>query len=254
MSLETRNKLNRLLILGKKNGLLFSDWLKKNGYSDQLVRKYRQSGWLTALDKGVMYRTGDTLSAFAALSCYNEQLDKDIRVAAHSALELFGFNHYVPMGKPTLMVAHSYSSVPKWMSYNNFDMDIKPFSTKMIDTPQTSKVQTDGVNLLASSPEQAFMECLLLASEQYNYTDLYHIMEQLTSLRADVVQTLLENIKNQRVKRVFLYMAEKAGHYWYDMLNMDKINLGTSKLQLVKAGTYIKKYKITIPKELNEYE
>ena len=70
----------------------------------------------------------------------------------------------------------------------------------------------------------------------------------------DVVQTLLENIKNQRVKRVFLYMAEKAGHYWFDMLNPDKINLGTSKQQLVENGIYIKKYRITIPKELNEYE
>jgi hypothetical protein len=124
----------------------------------------------------------------------------------------------------------------------------------MIDVPQTSTVQIDGVDVLVSSPEQAFMECLLLAPEQYNYMDLYYVMEQLTSLRADVVQTLLENINNQRVKRVFLYMAEKAGHYWFDMLNIDKINLGTSKQQLVENGIYIKKYRITIPKELNEYE
>ena len=124
----------------------------------------------------------------------------------------------------------------------------------MIDVPQTSTVQIEGVDVLVSSPEQAFMECLLLAPEQYNYMDLYYVMEQLTSLRADVVQTLLENIKNQRVKRVFLYMAEKAGHYWFDMLNIDRINLGTSKQQLVENGIYIKKYRITIPKELNEYE
>ena len=124
----------------------------------------------------------------------------------------------------------------------------------MIDLPQTSTLQIEGVDVLVSSPEQAFMECLLLAPEQYNYMDLYYIMEQLTSLRADVVQTLLEHIKNQRIKRVFLYMAEKAGHYWFDMLNIDRINLGTSKQQLVENGIYIKKYRITIPKELNEYE
>jgi len=241
-------------VSGKKNGLFFSDWLRKNGYSDQLIRKYRQSGWLATLDKGVMYRTGDTLSSFAALSCYNEQLNKEVRVAAHSALELFGFSHYVPMGKPLLVVAYPNSTVPKWMSNDSFDKAIKPFCTKMIDVPQTSTVHIDGVDVLVSSPEQAFMECLLLTPKQYNYMDLYYIMEQLTSLRAEVVQTLLENIKNQRVKRVFLYMAEKAGHYWFDMLNMDKINPGTSKQQLVKNGTYIKKYKITVPKELNEYE
>ena len=112
MSLEYQSKLNRLLVLGKKNGLFFSDWLRKNGYSDQLIRKYRQSGWLATLDKGVMYRTGDSLSSFAALSCYNEQLNKKVRVAAHSALELFGFNHYVPMGKPLLVVAY-HTNIPK---------------------------------------------------------------------------------------------------------------------------------------------
>ena len=242
MSLEYQSKLNQLLVLGKKNGLFFSDWLRKNGYSDQLIRKYRQSGWLATLDKGVMYRTGDSLSSFAALSCYNEQLNKNVRVAAHSALEIFGFNHYVPMGKPFLMVAYHNSNIPKWMTSDSFDKNFKPFSTKMIDVPQTSTVQIDGVDVLVSSPEQ------------YNYMDLYYVMEQLTSLRADVVQTLLENINNQRVKRVFLYMAEKAGHYWFDMLNIDKINLGTSKQQLVENGIYIKKYRITIPKELNEYE
>ena len=78
MSLEYQSKLNQLLVLGKKNGLFFSDWLRKNGYSDQLIRKYRQSGWLATLDKGVMYRTGDSLSSFAALSCYNEQLNKNM--------------------------------------------------------------------------------------------------------------------------------------------------------------------------------
>ena len=254
MSLECQSKLNRLLVIGKKNGLFFSEWLRKNGYSDQLIRRYRQSGWLATLDKGVMYRTGDTLSSFAALSCYNEQLHKKVRVAAHSALELFGFNNYVPMGKPTLMVAYHNSNIPKWMTNDSFDRKFKPFSTKMIEVSQTSIVQIEGVDVLVSSPEQAFMECLLLTPEQYSYMDLYYIMEQLTSLRADVVQTLLENINNQRVKRVFLYMAEKAGHYWFDILNIDKINLGTSKQQLVENGVYIKKYRITVPKELNEYE
>ena len=53
---------------------------------------------------------------------------------------------------------------------------------------------------------------------------------------------------------MFLYMAEKSGHYWLDALDTSKIEPGTSKLQLAKNGVYISKYKITVPKELNEYE
>ncbi len=241
-------------MLGTKNGLFFSEWLKENGYSDQLVSKYRQSGWLTSLAKGVMYRTGDTLSAYAALYCYNEQLGEDVRIAAHSALELFGFNHYVPMGKPILMVTGSKQGFPEWIYGDFFDRTIKSFGTKIFSNIQTSKVQIGGLTLLVSSPEQAFMECLLLAPIQYNYMDLYYIMEQLTSLRAEIVQELLESSKNIRVKRMFLYMAEKAGHYWFEMLDIEKINIGTSKLQLAEKGTYVSKYKITVPKELTEYE
>lgn len=78
------------------------------------------------------------------------------------------------------------------------------------------------------------------------------ILKQLTSLDPDKVQTALENTSSQRVKRMFLYMAEKAEHYWFDMLNTDKFGLTTSKLQLVDNGVYISKYRITVPKELND--
>ena len=115
-------------------------------------------------------------------------------------------------------------------------------------------IQERKLDLLISAPEQAFLECILLAPNQYSYMDLYYIMEQLTTLRPEIVQILLETTKNFRVKRLFLYMAEKAGHYWFDMMDMHKIDLGISKLQLVESGAYIKKYRITIPKELKEYE
>ncbi len=254
MSIKSANKIDLLLRMGTKNGLYFSEWLKKNGYSDQLVSKYRQSGWLTSLAKGVMYRTGDELLAYAALACYDNQLNKELRIAAHSALEIYGFNHYVPMGKPILMVAYSKQRIPDWMGSDFFDRSIKPFETNMFVKTYANMVSVGGIDILTSSPEQAFMECLLLSPERYNYMDLFYIMEQLTSLRTDVVQSLLETIKNIRVKRMFLYMAEKSGHYWFDMLDMEKFDIGTSKLQLVENGVYNGKYKITVPKELNDYE
>ena len=49
-------------------------------------------------------------------------------------------------------------------------------------------------------------------------------------------------------------MAEKAGHYWLDEVDVLSVDLGTHKLQLVKAGVYVSKYKLTIPRELYEYE
>ncbi len=255
MGIEIKNKLNYLLQKNNPGGLYFSAWLKENGYSDQLLRKYRDSGWLTALSKGVMFRTGDKLHSFSVLESYNKQLKKNFHIAAHSALEFSGFNHYVPMGKPLLMVGHpKQEPVPAWMSTGDFEHSLKFFSTETFSKPQLAQFNTDYPHLQASVPEQAFLECLLLAPKQYAYMDLFYIMEQLTTLRPQVVQLLLENTDNLKVKRMFLYMAEKAGHYWFNSLDISKIDLGTAKHQLVNNGIYVPKYKITVPKELYEYE
>lgn len=243
-----------MLQSGQKNGLLFAPWLIEQGYSKQLLNRYRSSGWLSSLCKGVMYRTGDKLSAFGALQSFNEQMGKSFRIAAHSALELWGFNHYVPMGKPLLMVSTASGKMPQWMKYDAFDREFKFFTTEVFISAQITTLTYLDWRLLISSPEQAFMECLLLAPRQYDYMDLFYIMEQLTTLRPDIVQSLLETTKNYKMKRLFLYMAEKASHYWFDELNLANIDLGTHKLQLVKSGVYINKYKMTIPKELNDYE
>ncbi|MDL2243714.1 type IV toxin-antitoxin system AbiEi family antitoxin [Bacteroidales bacterium OttesenSCG-928-J19] len=255
MSIGERNKLNLLMQKNNSGGLYFSAWLKENGYSDQLLKSYRDSGWLTALSRGVMYRTGEKLSSLGVLESYNSQLGKNYHIAAHSALELAGFNHYVPMGIPELMIGHPKEEpVPDWMKTERFDYSLKFFSTETFSQPQFISFNPDFPHVQASVPELAFLECLLLAPKQYTYMDLYYIMEQLTTLRPDVLQTLLENTDNLKVKRMFLYMAEKSGHYWFSSLNLDKIELGSAKHKLVKDGAYISKYKITVPKELNEYE
>lgn len=255
MNIEKRTKLNQLLQYRPSGGLFFSSWLIKNGYSDQLMQQYRKSGWFSLLSKGVMYRTGDKLTSFAALSSYNSQLDNQFYVGAHSALELSGFNHYVPMGKPVLMIGHpKEDKVPNWMKNPDFEYELKFFSTKNFKTPQLAQFNKGDYQVLASVPEQAFLECLLLAPNQYAYMDLFYIMEQLTTFRPEVVQELLENTDNIKVKRLFLYMAQKAGHEWFGKLDRSKIQLGTGKQQLSAKGVYLSDYMITIPKELYEYE
>ena len=246
MSIENANKINRLLQDYYPGKLYFSGSMKQKGYSDQLLQRYRNSGWLISLSKGIMCRTNDKLLSYPALASYNQQMGKKFHVAAHSALELKGYNHYVPMGKPVLMVGHpKQQTIPDWLKVTNFDMTMKFFSTECFSKPQLSTTQINGIDLLVSNPEQAFFECLLLSPKQYDFMDLFYIMEQLATLRPEIVQDLLENTTNLRVKRLFLYMAEKAGHYWFDLLDSDKIVIGTAKHQLTKNGVSFKivKYK-----------
>lgn len=255
MNIERGNKLNQLLQYWQPGGLFFSSWLNKTGYSDQLMQQYRKSGWFSALSKGVMFRTGDRISSFAAIYSYNTQLNKKFYVGAHSALELSGFNHYVPMGKPVLMIGHHQrEKVPEWMKETDFDYELKFFSTIIFSKPQFTTITQSDFKILASAPEQAFLECLLLAPDQYDFMDLFYIMEQLSTFRSEVLQLLLENTGNIKVKRLFLYMAQKAGHDWFNRLDKSRIELGTGKHKLTNNGAYIPEYMMTIPKELHDYE
>ena len=78
-------------------------------------------------------------------------------------------------------------------------------------------------------------------------------MEGLNNLRPNSVQQLLEKCSSVKVKRLFLYMAEKAQHPWLDYLDLHKIDLSKGNRSLVENGVYVSKYKITVPKELESY-
>jgi hypothetical protein len=66
------------------------------------------------------------------------------------------------------------------------------------------------------------------------------------------VQQLLEQCASVKVKRLFLYMAEKAGHAWVKHLDRSKVDLGSGKRSVAPGGVYVPKYEITVPKELAE--
>jgi 2-C-methyl-D-erythritol 4-phosphate cytidylyltransferase len=79
-------------------------------------------------------------------------------------------------------------------------------------------------------------------------------MEQLTALRPALIQSLVKQKVSLKVKRLFLYMAEKANHPWYEMIDTSEILLDNGKRVIVKKGIYDAKYKIVIPEDLKHYE
>lgn len=254
MGVSSGNKINNLLKTGISGGLFFSEWLSANGYAPQLVRKYCTNGWIEALCKGVFCRTGDLLTAYAAMASYRKQMGLDIRVAAYSALELRGVIHFVPMGKPQMVVASDVRKKMNWLSLDKFDRIFVQLCSSQLARMAPETVIHEGLELTISSAEQAILECLFLAPKRYSYMDVYYLIEQLPTLRADVMQKLLECTKSFRVKRMFLYMAEKVNYPWVAELEMNKIDLGKSSLQLCSGGSYVSKYKMIIPKELVDYK
>jgi hypothetical protein len=50
-----------------------------------------------------------------------------------------------------------------------------------------------------------------------------------------------------KVKRLFLYMAERHEHTWLSKLDISKVDLGKGKRMIVPNGRFNAKYQITVP-------
>lgn len=250
-------KINEIRQSVPQNSLLFSSWMVKNGLDRKEQSSYVKSGWIERMAQGVYKIAGNKPTLYSSVSSYNKQLSKRCYIGASTALDIRGLYHFAPMGKPQAFLFTSKDErLPSWLLNAQWDMTVR-YSTTSIFGETLTGVEKDtlnGLNLLVSSPERAFMECLLLAPVDFSFMDSYYIMEMLTTLRPKMVQSLLESCASVKVKRMFLYMAEKAGHQWFKALNPEKIHLGTGNRRLAVNGTFISKYNITIPKELANYE
>lgn len=250
-------KINKILQQVPKDALLFSSWMSDNGIDRKEQTSYVKSGWLERVAQGVYKISGATPTLYSALSSYNSQLSKRCHVGASSALDIRGFYHYASMGKPrAFLFTLKDERLPSWLLNAQWDMTIRYFTTSVFgdDSLGVEMTTEGGVRMPVSSPERAFMECLLLAPTDYSFMDSFYIMEMLTTLRPKMVQALLETCTSVKVKRVFLYMAEKAGHQWFKALNVERIDLGSGNRCLAENGTYISKYNMIIPEELANYE
>jgi hypothetical protein len=252
MNTNMPTKINQLLQKVPTEGLFLSKWMCENGISYELQRHYKNSQWLTSIGTGVMVRKGETPTIYGAISSMNQQDNKHFAIGAMSALEMSGYSHYLPMGKRTIVLfSPKEEHLPLWFINRDWNVYLQHHTTECFSTDLgIDIVFREGFNLLVSSSEKAFMECLYLSPKYYNLTDLYYVMEMLSLLNPSKVQKLLEDCKSIKVKRLFLYMADKAGHKWFKNLDLSKIYLGSGKRSITKNGIYNNKYQITIPREL----
>ena len=250
-------KMQQILETAPHDSVLFGSWLSSQGLDARGQYSYMKSGWLDRISKGVYKKHGTTPTLMSTVSSYNTQLGKRCIVGAYTALELRGYSHYLSMGKPmAYLFTDRTNKLPSWLLKGEWDMTVKYMTTSFLGD-ELLGVETMSINqhdLLVSSPERAILECLNLPDASSSLLDIYYIMEGMTTLRPKLVQALLEACTSQKVKRLFLYMTEKAGHSWLKALKLDNINLGTSRFMITPTGKYINKYNMTISKELAEYE
>ncbi len=110
----------------------------------------------------------------------------------------------------------------------------------------------DGVDVYLSSPERAALEILHLVPNKQSFEEASKLIETLTQLRPNLVQSLLEKCKSIKAKRLFLYLADKFQHQWLPKVDLSKVSLGHGNRVIGEGGDYHPKYQLSLPKIMEE--
>ena len=150
------------------------------------------------------------------------------------------------------LFAEGQYSMPLWFRKNKWDFEAKLYCSSLFINKEIGMVDYMNGELKAkiSGASRAVMECISLTPNQFSLNEAYELMDGLTTIRPMQVQELLENCKSIKVKRLFLFFAEKAGHSWFKYIDLKKIDLGSGNRSLVRDGVFVSKYKLVVPEEL----
>ncbi|SKB74004.1 Transcriptional regulator, AbiEi antitoxin, Type IV TA system [Salegentibacter holothuriorum] len=258
MSTNKPSKINKLLGLQPPGVVLTSNWLSEQGYSPELLRKYRNSQWLFSIGTGAMIRANDQIDYLGAIYSLQQQLNLSIHPGAKTALSIQGRIHFLDFSeKEIYLFGNAKESLPVWFVNYDWGVKINYYTSSFLpaDVGMILTEKKENFDLKISSPARAIIECLFLAPQSQDLMECFQIMQGLNNLHPQKTQQLLELCTSVKVKRLFLYLAEKSGHAWFKYLNVENIDLGKGNRSLVKNGIYIKKYKLTVPREMekNEY-
>lgn len=252
MSTEKESKLNALLRSQPLGAVLTSSWLAKQGYSLELQKRYKKSQWFDGFGTGALVRHGDQVDYLGGVYALQAQLGLSVHPGGKTALSMHGKAHYLEFSaKKAQLFGGKGENPPLWFKKHDWGLKVECKTTSFLPTDLgLVEFEHKSFKVKISSPARALMECLYLAPKAQSLVEAYELMESLNNLRPTAAQELLAACTSVKVKRLFLYLADKAGHQWLNFLDTAKLDLGSGKRAIVPNGQYVSKYQITVPKEL----
>jgi group I intron endonuclease len=248
--ISQRGKLQRLVDNWPKGTLKTVKELKTRGYTPQLLKVYSNSNWIELFTRGMYKRSDDNVTWQGALFAIQQKSNTTLHAGGKTALVLKGDRNYLNEYETYIYLFSSRSETVQMWVRKFKEITVKKTEVFSYTKEESfTKFNAGSFSIKISTPELAAMEMLYLIPNEQSFDEALKIMERLTTLRPQLVQQLLEECNSVKVKRLFLYMAEKNDHQWFQDLNIEKINLGSGKRVIVKNGVFDKKYLITVPRE-----
>ncbi len=279
MSSQRAKKLNRLQHILPEGLLADAAWLESRGYSGALRSSYVANGWLERPARGVYTRPGGIRRWEQVVISLQSVLRVPVAVGGRTALELQGNAHYLPLGGNETIQLYAETPLPRWLTgldlRNAFEVrnaaklfpagDLANGIARLPEPPNRAATDTQEVlpgglrtmpwaphwwPILVSTPERAILELLdkLPDDESFEHLDL--LVEGMRTLSPRRLQSLLEACDSVKVKRLFLWFADRHRHPWLKQLDTDRISLGSGKRVIARNGRLDRKYQITVPATL----
>lgn len=247
MSTVKETNLKQLLSNTPANIILTSKYLAKLGFSYDLQKRYERSGWLERLYEGAYSKLGEKVELSGSIYALQEQLNLSIHLAGISALnDYYNIRHNVSFKRKQQLMGTRGEKLPKWFTSiyaDNTELNLTTFLPEKLGLVEQN---TGDFSIKIPTLERAVLEMLYFIPEKVTLNEGYQIIESLTTIKPKEFQMLLENCTSVKVKRLFLYMAEKVGFNWFNRLDLSKIDLGKGAREITKGGKHDRKYNIII--------
>jgi hypothetical protein len=274
MATHSGKKLNRLQQEFPERFLADAAWLDRHGYSSSLRSQYVKAGWLNQPARRVYRRSHEPLTWEQVVTSLQVLLDLPLTVGGRTALEAQGYAHYL---RRDVREVHLYGPKrpPTWLKELPLDVEFRWHNSCRLfpNDPLEQRARLPnrfgdpapslmpGGFIVGHGPtvtwpirysivERALLELLdeLPDRESFHQADM--LMDGLANLSPKRLQTLLENCRSVKVKRLFFFFADRHSHAWLDKLDRDAVDLGAGKRMLVRGGRFDPRYGITVPGDL----
>lgn len=258
--------------------IVTKSWLLSQGLSRHTLDNWVKSGQLSSIVYGV-YKRPDTKLTWRGVVYSLQRMGNDLCPGGITALSDQGLGHYLELGQHKTIHLYGRDNMPLWLnrvlqdvtfvrhnevkllgnggSISSIDLN-QEFTTAM--PIELTLAQNEGIEpVRVSSSEKAWFEILMDVPEKISFEHADQLMQGLGTLSPRKLNKLLEVCNNVKVRRLFLWFAERHQHAWLKKLDVNLYTmssglLGSGKRVLAKGGKLDPKYLITVPEDMMKNE
>jgi hypothetical protein len=229
-------------------------WLNAHGFDRPSIDYYSRSNMIVPLCRGIYRKPGSQLKWEHVVYSLLE-LGYSVHVGHTYALQFHGYAHFLELTGGSIVTLYAERKTPQWP----FQLELKAQLERLSRNP-FSETYNGGIEKVLfgswdweipySTPERALIEVCSTLDNDVDIVSADKSFEGAGTLRPKLLQDLLENTRQVKAKRLFLWFVRRHAFPWFSQINIDKLELGSGKRQIVANGVYDSEFQITVPKEL----